>query len=294
MPRTIPWEHRKYVNTCTSVNILTMLLLHCQQNQQFLCNFSSSHIEGALKSGISLMLNGDMSMGKEVILDSIHSRTNQQKTDGGLIDCIGTEYGQFMQHLRRVWKMFISLRCNSMHCPKPLTKRYPSSLSLVPVSVKPFCSQLNTLFPNVGDESGYCGQEFHNDPPDDAFSCQQERSSSSGCEYYCECVGSLTVQVSQFLSKTPWILPFQIDSYGPTDLQCISTTVPDTIRVYSKVYKLAGYTMIKDNHLTSVVYWKNKKLLYNGFGVTDEVRLRKVCNSDFLDQKGSYLYFLLQ
>lgn len=88
MPCTIPWEHRKYVNTCTSDNILTMLLLHCQQNQQFHCNFSSSHIEGVLKSGTSLMLNGDMSMGKEVILDSIHSRTNQQKTDGGLIDCI--------------------------------------------------------------------------------------------------------------------------------------------------------------------------------------------------------------
>lgn len=31
LPQTIPWEHHKYVNTCTSDNVLTILLLHCQQ-----------------------------------------------------------------------------------------------------------------------------------------------------------------------------------------------------------------------------------------------------------------------
>ena len=293
MPRTIPWKHHKYINTCTSDNIVNMLLLHCQQNPHFLNNFGSSYIETALKSGISLMLNDDISLGKEVILDAIHSRTNQD-SNGGIIDCIGSEYRQFVQHLRGVWKIFLSLRCHSIYCPRPVTERYQSSFSLVPVSVKPICAQINSLFSKIGDESGYCGQKFYNDPPDEqGFSCLKERTLSSGLEFYFECTGSVKVINSQFLSKTPWILPFQIDSFGPTDLKCIKTTIPETISVYSKVYKLAGYTMIKDKHLTSVVLWKNKMLLYDGLGETNEVRLREVRDFDFADQRGSYIYFFL-
>ena len=36
LPTTIPWIHPFYINTCTSDNFLTIVLLYCHQNPDFL------------------------------------------------------------------------------------------------------------------------------------------------------------------------------------------------------------------------------------------------------------------
>ena len=69
IPATISWHHETYTNTCTSDNILTILLLHCHQHGEFLSYIGSSDVEVALKSGLKLMLQSKIQRGKTVILD---------------------------------------------------------------------------------------------------------------------------------------------------------------------------------------------------------------------------------
>ena len=64
------------MNTCTSDNILTILLLHCQQNHKFLNTIGDSEIEKTLKAGIALMLSGKMYEGKTIILKFVQSQLN--------------------------------------------------------------------------------------------------------------------------------------------------------------------------------------------------------------------------
>lgn len=112
-------------------------------------------------------------------------------------------------------------------------------------------------------------------------------------EFYFACKRSTQICTIQFLSKKPWILPFQIQSYQSQNLMKILDNVSPFITVHSYTYKLAGFTMVNAEHFTPIVLWKGKKFIYNGVGATNELRLKILKNSDFSDQKGSFLFYLL-
>ena len=200
----------------------------------------------------------------------------------------------FIQHLCGIWKMLLTLTCNATRCPKPSSERYISSFSLDPLSMTPFDNQFCTLFPRVGDNSGYCGEEFHEAPPQNStFGLNEWNLPSGQMEFYFACKRSTQICTIQFLSKKPWILPFQIQSYQSQNLMKILDNVSPFITVHSYTYKLAGFTMVNAEHFTPIVLWKGKKFIYNGVGATNELRLKILKNSDFSDQKGSFLFYLL-
>ena len=65
----IQWNHEGFINTCTSGNFLTVLLLqfHCKQFDGFLLSeLGSSTVEDTLKAAISLMMKGKVYEGKTV------------------------------------------------------------------------------------------------------------------------------------------------------------------------------------------------------------------------------------
>ncbi len=106
IPATIPWIHQKYINTCTSDNILTILLMYCHQFNQLVRSFNSSQAEDSLKSDMKFMLTGDVVKGKSIILDYIQSIYPFKKIEEGrMYDCYGTEYGKFLLVFRHVWKL---------------------------------------------------------------------------------------------------------------------------------------------------------------------------------------------
>lgn len=67
-----------------------------------------------------MMLEGNLDQGKVVILDFVRSQLNfaMQK---GKYDCFGTERGQFLTVFHHIWKLSVSKKCDSPHCPSPLT-----------------------------------------------------------------------------------------------------------------------------------------------------------------------------
>ena len=113
------------------------------------------------------MVKGDVSMGKEIIPNYIASCTNLPKLLLG--KSIVLE-----QSMVNLYSNFVAFeKCFSLSHVMLLTalnhhQRYISSFSLDPVSMTSFDNQFCTLFPRVGDNSGYCGEEFHEAPPQDS------------------------------------------------------------------------------------------------------------------------------
>ena len=153
------------MNTCTSDNILTILLLHCQQNHKFLNTIGDSEIEKTLKAGIALMLSGKMYEGKTIILKFVQSQLNFDYSEN-MFNCYGNEFNKFLCLLRHVWKIYICQRCTSPHCPRIHT-RNPSEFNFY--SPQSYDSQISEIFPETNAVLiGYCGSEFKNDlPPSD-------------------------------------------------------------------------------------------------------------------------------
>ena len=116
MPTTISWDNDIYTNTCTSDNILTILLLSCKQYPNLLKKLNSSPAENALKSGLTLMLQGKVNLGKTTILDYMRSLLRLQK-EGQKYDCFGTEFVMFLIAFSHIFKVIIKKRCNSSFCP---------------------------------------------------------------------------------------------------------------------------------------------------------------------------------
>ena len=127
-PKTIPWIHPNYTNTCTSDNILTILLVYCQQYRDFLKSFNSNEAEDSLKSAMKVMLNGNIVQGKTVMLDYIRSRYPLKHIGGTMYDCFGSEYEMFLRAFRHVHMLSTSKQCNFqlstikyMYSPLPTT-----------------------------------------------------------------------------------------------------------------------------------------------------------------------------
>lgn len=105
VPDTITWQHHQFINTCTSDNFLTITLLHCQQNHQFLRkHFGSSNAEDTLKAGLKLMLNGKIRKGKGTILLFVGSKIELSHIENKR-NCYGTEYNMFLCLQSHVWKI---------------------------------------------------------------------------------------------------------------------------------------------------------------------------------------------
>ena len=298
LPPTIPWMHSKYTNTCTSDNFLTTLLLYSSQNSMFLTMFGLSKAEQALKSGLSTMLTGDIHKGKTTILDFIHSKLTLKRT-GKKFDCFGSENSMCLQFFHHVWKLAISNKCNSSHCPSPKSERCVVEFTLHPTSKCDIsiAGQIKHIFPISGHFYGYCGAAFPHEPPSNAPHAESDRedvTTNKRSTFY-ECRGTPIVQSAAFLSSRPWIIPFNIASFEDDEMVDVIEELPKEIVLYGIRYELAGYSIVSRKHITAVIIWRGELYFYDGLGVTDQVRLKPLDKKNLIHkgQTGSYVYYLL-
>ena len=165
IPESLPWRHDKFINTCTSDNFLTLLLLHCKQYEAFTKSFGDSDAENTLKAAIMLMLKGKVSDGKTLFLHLLQSSFNLT-INGSKYDCFGGENDKCLCLFTHIWKLIVKQKCTSEYCPnqnKEITK-YPSTFSF-----HTKLDNLQQLFPEPGDTVGYCGAEFQCQPPKDSI-----------------------------------------------------------------------------------------------------------------------------
>lgn len=296
IPRVLEWKHPKYTNTCTSDNILTILLMYCHQNRQFLSYFQSSDGENALKSGLSMMLVGKLIQGKSIILDWVHSQRNLPRTSDGTFNCHGTEFDMFLSTFCHVWRLHQQRQCDSKFCPSANSERSFCNFSLDPVSEsdQSYYGQMCSTFPRPGDKiHGYCGSEFPSKPPSVAPQAYNYREDVTGTEreYFYECRGTPSISSSFFSSTSPWIIPFNISAIkGYQELTILSTTATD-INVYNTRYCFGGFTMVKNNHLTAAIIWKGDLYYYDGMKNSQDDRFQRLEDKDFFDQEGSTLIY---
>ena len=105
------------VNTCTSDNFLTILLLHCKQYEGFLQSaLGCSTVEDTLKAAVTLMIRGKIYEGKTVFLNMLQSAVNLAY-DHGKYDCYGGENDKCLCLFTHIWKIVVKQRCTSVHCP---------------------------------------------------------------------------------------------------------------------------------------------------------------------------------
>lgn len=292
LPATIPWRHPFYVNTCTSDNFLTIMLLYCRQNQDFLNKLNLSPAECALKAGITSMLHGNIIKGKTTVLDYVSSVLNYNQVENKL-NCFGSEFGMFLQAFCHIWKIQLDLKCDSPSCPVKFFQRYQTTYTLQSLSVVPFDLQLKKHFPKTGDRlSGYCGSEFKQTPPSCAPVVQNVRENIETHEKisFYECRGTPIVKDSFFLTKSPWMIPFEIGDIKEDELY---DTLPLNITVFGNTYQLAGFTLHQGNHFTCVLFWNGKRYYYDGLKDTEKLRLILFAKDRLKGFQGSNAYYFV-
>ena len=67
-----------------------------------------------------------------------------------------------------IWTLSLILNCKSHYCPNPSTQKHQTSFCFQPPHNNTFSKQLAQMFPAQGDKSGYCVQQFHDDPPENS------------------------------------------------------------------------------------------------------------------------------
>ena len=169
-PEVLQWHHPQYTNTCTSDNIITIILTYCRQNITFLSKLKSSAAENVLKLGLMSMLNGNLSEGKSTILDWVQSQLNLKRTVDGRHDCYmyGTERDKFMCLFNHVWKLHQTRKCTSKFCPCKVTERNICTFELTSANECDISYevQIEKKFPLPGVRiEGYCGEKFSSPPP---------------------------------------------------------------------------------------------------------------------------------
>ena len=292
IPDSLQWHHDRYTNTCTLDNFLMVLLLYAKQNPDFLSKLGDSEIEDNLKSSLFLMMNGKLEEGKTSVLEYFHSQLNLELLPcGKKYDFFGSEYSKCLCLLSHIWKLSMQLTCSSPHCPNnnQIISRFPSTYSFSnPVS---FVEQINQQFPQVGSNYGYCGAEFHSDPPPDAlFSINDHINADDDDRHsFCECRGIPVVQAIEFARSNPWLIPINIASLSGHEI----LQVPQTIRIFTATYKLRGITVNSSNHFSAIIPWFNKLLYYDGISSTKLRRLVPFKKSLLSKKVGSYAYYCL-
>ena len=287
IPETVPWNHENFVNTCTSDNFLTILLLHCKQYECFLqSSLGFSSVEDTLKAAITLMIRGKIYEGKTMFLKMLESTVNLEYNHRKY-DCYGGENNRCLCLFTHIWKIAVKQKCMSVHCPvngKDITK-YLSSFSFSSCA-----ENLNEVFPNPQTQVGYCGAEFHSEPPKDALHGLTNRlqlDTNKRIAFY-ECRGKSTIISAAFLSKNPWLIPIDIQSCSSKDL----INLKAFITIYGLSYQLAGYSLHSSNHFTSVIFWFGKKFYYDGMQ-TKGRRLVPFTETQLCNKTGSYAYYFI-
>ena len=201
-------------------------------------------------------------------------------------DCFGGENNRCLCLFTHIWKLVIKLKCTSEHCPNHNTEvtKYPSTFS--------FSSGLdnfNEIFPIAGDMVGYCGAEFHCQPPNESLHAVTDRLNLTGRnkETFYECRGVPQVMASSFLNRVPWMIPIDIQSLTGRSI----LTIPKFLTIYGHGYQLAGCTVGSDNHFTAVCFWYGHTLYYDGMR---SHRIQPFKLNDFQNKTGSYAYYFRQ
>ena len=156
--------------------------------------------------------------------------------------------------------------------------------------------QIERKFPLPGVSlEGYCGEKFASTPPLSAPQALNSKYNvdNNTTEHFIECRGTPQVISSSFLSGVPWIIPFCISSIKDADLFQLIYLLPEDIEVYGHKYCFGGFTMIQSGHITAVIVWKGEFFLYDGMKHNDTERFRPIMDSDFSNQEGSTVTFLL-
>ena len=214
IPTTVQWDHEGFINTCTSDNFLTVLLLHCKQYDEFLLSaLGCSTAEDTLKAAITLMMKGKVYEGKTVFLHMLKSAVNLLY-DHQRYDCYGGENDKCLCLFTHIWKVVVKQRCTSLHCPANNTEvtKYLSSFSMA--------SCTEDLFPQPGTQVGYCGAEFHSEPPKESLHGLTNRlqlDTDQRISFY-ECRGKPLIISAAFVNSKPWLLPIDIQSLSLKDI----------------------------------------------------------------------------
>ena len=291
IPNTLSWHHDQFINTCTSDNFLTILLLYLRQHPQFLLSaFGCSEIENTLKGGLKLMLAGKIYEGKTLILNFVKSALNLNFI--GKYDCHGGEHNKFLCLLTHISKVVISQKCTSKYCPSKNEEvtRYTSTFSFSNSSA--IDEQLDFLFPNTGTMHGYCGANFHSDPPKNSPHALNDRLvlDGSGRETFYECRGIAEVSQASFSSSNPWVIPIDISAIAGN---VAAQILPRAMVIYGIKYQLGGFSLHIPGHFTSIILWHGKEYFYDGLLTTKEQRFVP-CKEEHLSGKmGSFAYYFI-
>ena len=128
----------------------------------------------------------------------------------------------------------------------PNKERSQTSYSLQPEY--PIEEQICSLFPCMGMNFGKCCSRFPDSPPPEERSevSDVQNLSTGKTEVFYQCCGTTVVQQSTFLSRSPWMIPFDIASFQEDSLSNLRTTLPRNITVDGRMYVLVGYTLYKE------------------------------------------------
>ena len=113
----------------------------------------------------------------------------------------------------------------------------------------------------MGSTYGYCGAEFHSDPPLSApcsISVHLNADEDGRTSFY-ECRGVSKVLSITFSRAAPWLIPANIASLSGSNIMQVS----QAIRVFEVIYNLAGITMNFSCHFTAVIPWFNELLCHD-------------------------------
>ena len=289
VPHTIPWKVSGFTDTCTFDNFYTVILLHCQQDTDFILRIGNSEFEKVLKAGLRLMMSGNIE-GKVAILKHMQMASNVIESS-----FFGHEFDKTLSFLKHVWSIHVTKKCPSIHCPRTedeVRRMCHFSFNLPNVDGE-FIDQVKKNFPHSGDIFGTCCGKFLHPPPNDALcglnhATVMDNDNKKKMEYFYECHGQPTVTAAKFSYDSPWMIPFnvaQLDGY-----QC--EQLPRVIIAFDQIYRLAGFSLHSGMHYTAVINWHGKKCFYNGLGSTKEQRFLDL-SLEHLQQQGSYAYYFL-
>ena len=296
IPCTLQWHHEKYTNTCTVDNLMSALLLHCQEHPTFLSTaLGNTEPENALEAALKLMMNGNLDEGKTVMLQFAHSKINYHRTNN-MYDCLGNEYNNFIVLFKDISKLHVTQQCPSPFCPLGQEKivKIISTFSFSPPSVESIMDQLDLTFPKPGYTiKGYCGAQFQNVPPPQASYILTDRldvDQKRRVDDYV-CGGIPNVLHSRFISlRPPWMIPVCISNFEGEEVN----QLPALIKVYGQKYQLKGYSIHASGHFTAVLIWQNKKYFYDGLRRTKEERLTPLLtNKKLHGRTGSFAYYFI-
>ena len=285
----IPWGHPKYVNTCTLDNFLQIMYVMCLQINGLTQCFGASDSELALKASLMMICKGNVLAGKELMLEHLNSIIGYPR-NGQTFDCSGSEHANCLTVFKNVWKIHLSLQCCSQHCPQCETDRFPCSFNLQPPKDgQSYLDQIQDQFPEANTLlNGYCGVQFKNQPPKQCqFDMTTELNVESGKESMkFVCKGQLRVKEARFVAKSPWLVPFSINSLNGQSLLML----PSTLTIFNKTYILGGFSLHRPGHFTAVVVWRGERYFYDGLH-----RQFLPLTDDHLDQHdaGSHAYYIL-